>query len=187
MLRDTSAASKRGRGERHWPRPRLSDLLVSHSFRSCCRKPTHKPREEEDCTAPLPRRPGETGASASDYAVTGASTRGSRSDPKGSGKQLLPVCLKKKMLSIFFPWFSVMHVVTGVKPDSSSLCKRKQTHQWAYCAHRHPGWGGEVPSSPSLVTFQEAIHFGKQTFTHSVFLETSLMGKTPPQSPWKLG
>ena len=92
-------------------------------------------------------------------------------------------CVLKKMLSIFFPWFSVMRVVTGVEPDRSSLCKRKQTHQWAYCAQCRPGWGGEVPSSPSLVTFQEAIHFGKLTFTHSVFLETSWMGKLPLSLP----
>lgn len=96
-------------------------------------------------------------------------------------------CVLKNMPSIFFPWSSVMRVVTGVKPDRSSLCKRKQTHQWAYCAQCHPGWGGEVPSSPPLATFQEAIHFGKLTFTHSVFLETSWMGKLPLKSPWKLG
>lgn len=75
-------------------------------------------REEADCT-PSPRRPGETGVSTSNW-VTGASTRDNRSDPKGNGKQL-PMCFKKKMLSIFLPWFSVMRVVTGMKLDRSSL------------------------------------------------------------------
>lgn len=80
-----------GEEERHWPRPRLSDLLASPSFRSCHRKPKHEPRG-----GPHPPRPeAGDGRSASDCAVTGASTRGSRSDPKRSGKQLLPVCFKK--------------------------------------------------------------------------------------------
>ena len=49
------------------------------------------------------------------------------------------------MLSIFLPWFSVMCVVTGMKPDRSSLCKRKEMHQWASVHTESPGWGGKGP------------------------------------------
>lgn len=137
-------------------------------------------REEADCT-PSPRRPGETGVSTSNW-VTGASTRDNRSDPKGNGKQL-PMCFKKKMLSIFLPWFSVMRVVTGMKLDRSSLCKRKEIVSGLLCTQSHPGWGGEGPLSTVFCHFSGNDPLWEAKFIHSIFPETSSLGKPPTVAP----
>lgn len=65
--------------------------------------------------------------------------------------------------------------------------QEKETRQWASVHTESPWVGRQGPLFTVFVPFLETTLFGKQTFTHSISPETSLMGQTPTWCPWKQG
>ena len=151
---------------------------MSCSFRSCCRKPNSRRKT-------APPAPGDWG-DGSVHVQLGHGRIHTRRSLRSKRKWQAASDVffkKKKTLSIFLPWFSVMRVVTGMKLDRSSLCKRKEIVSGFLCTQSHPGWGGEGPLSTVFCHFLGNDPLWEAKFIHSIFPETSSLGKPPTVAP----